>query len=326
MEARINGEQALRRKLRTAGYSNLAIDAVWPQWWSSEADSSTSAQAELRFTVARKLGIRPSSLLYDGEPSFAWSDTTRFKNLGATSIREQQILGGFATSLARVMIAACEQPPPPLSRRVTAMELRNLVTPHDLHDVLTVTWLLGIPVLQTRVFPLRHKRMHAASTSIGGRHAIIVGLATPFPSKASFAIAHELGHLFLGHTREARSFLDIGDPAEGQIDDEEGAANQFALEYLTGSPDPQIDASTADYNSTSLATAARDSGRKLGIDPGVLVQSFAYRHNDWARGTAALQLLGEVDVAAYVNGLARAMFEWTRLSDDDASFLQAALG
>ena len=49
----------LRAKLKQAGLTNQAIDAVWPEWWSDEAESSLSAQAELRFTVPAGWGYHP---------------------------------------------------------------------------------------------------------------------------------------------------------------------------------------------------------------------------------------------------------------------------
>ena len=65
--------QRLRRELRDAGIANSAIDAVWPQWWNDEAEGSLTATAELTYTVARRLGLAPSSL-FAGEPQFLWRD------------------------------------------------------------------------------------------------------------------------------------------------------------------------------------------------------------------------------------------------------------
>ena len=49
--------------------ASVYVDAVWPAWWSDEAEGSPSAQTELRFGVSRRLGIDPRSLLgADEEP------------------------------------------------------------------------------------------------------------------------------------------------------------------------------------------------------------------------------------------------------------------
>jgi hypothetical protein len=83
----------LKKRLHSFGLSDAAIEAVWPQWWSDAADESKSARTELRFGVARRLGIDPSSLIQeDGQPRFLWSSQARFKNLaGETSLEREGI-------------------------------------------------------------------------------------------------------------------------------------------------------------------------------------------------------------------------------------------
>lgn len=56
-------ERSLRARLRATGLTARVVDAAWPAWWSEEAEDSASAMAELQFTLARKLGMSPSSLL-----------------------------------------------------------------------------------------------------------------------------------------------------------------------------------------------------------------------------------------------------------------------
>src|SRR4051794_15887231 len=69
----VTGESAgdLRLRLRRLGLSDDAISAAWPQWWSADAEASPSARAELRFGIARRLGLDPRSLLGEqDEPRF----------------------------------------------------------------------------------------------------------------------------------------------------------------------------------------------------------------------------------------------------------------
>lgn len=88
---------ALRRELRNAGFSKEAIDAAWPKWWNEEAATSPSARAELRFALARNLGISPKSLI-DERVEFVWRDQARFKNLSGQHATEQAALNSFGTS------------------------------------------------------------------------------------------------------------------------------------------------------------------------------------------------------------------------------------
>lgn len=99
--------QALRVELSRAGIVNAAVDAAWPQWWSSEAESSLSATAELTFTIARRLGLSPQDLL-DGEARFVWRDETKFKRLTAVASAEEQALSSFGCALARTAVAGAD--------------------------------------------------------------------------------------------------------------------------------------------------------------------------------------------------------------------------
>ena len=86
----------LRSRLRELGLSSAAIEAAWPGWWSDEANSSLSAQAELRFGVARRLGLDPRSLLDDREaPRFMWREEARFKHLSGEGELEQAGITSF---------------------------------------------------------------------------------------------------------------------------------------------------------------------------------------------------------------------------------------
>ena len=43
--------------LQQLGLSDAAINAAWPEWWSEAAEPSPSASLDLRFSLARKLGL-----------------------------------------------------------------------------------------------------------------------------------------------------------------------------------------------------------------------------------------------------------------------------
>ncbi len=101
----VSTEASLRRELLNAGLTNRAIDAVWPEWWSSDAEMSLSATAELRYTVARRLGISPRSL-FEGPPKFVWRDEAKFKNLGPTTPVEQFILTSFGIAAGALQISS----------------------------------------------------------------------------------------------------------------------------------------------------------------------------------------------------------------------------
>ncbi len=55
------------RLIQRTGLTDDAVTAAWPDWWGQEAEVSASANAELRFSLARKLGLDARTLLGEQE-------------------------------------------------------------------------------------------------------------------------------------------------------------------------------------------------------------------------------------------------------------------
>lgn len=324
-------EQAVRKQLRDSGLTARAIDAVWPEWWSAEAEDSLSATTELRYTLARRLGIAPSSL-FDGPPRFVWKDEARFKNLGTTSDHEAAVLASFAVSVGRCAVAAT--PPPSRSLvGISAAELRSSILASSpvvgLDQLLAAAWGLGIPVIHLALFPLAQKRMHAVGTRVGDRYALLVGRESKFASQVAYYIAHELGHVALQHVADHAALLDVDDPLRaGEVDDEEDTADRFALELLTGSPDPDIVANLENFNGAMLRKAAMEAAADTHVDAGVIALCLAHRTGKWQQAMYALKGIppGEMDVGGHVNDIAMSQFEWSLLSLESEDFLQTVMG
>src|SRR3546814_9837309 len=94
------------RLIRRTGLSESAITAAWPDWWSEAAEASPAAQAELRFSLARKLGLDARSLLGEDQPRFIWNDSTRFKGFSGDPNAERPVIASFGTALTRMLLQA----------------------------------------------------------------------------------------------------------------------------------------------------------------------------------------------------------------------------
>ena len=95
--------KAIRNRLKEAGLSDPLIDAAWPAWWNDDAFASQSAKAELRFAIARKLGLSPESFFHD-DVEFLWKDDARFKHLSNETEDEKSILTSFGISVCRILL------------------------------------------------------------------------------------------------------------------------------------------------------------------------------------------------------------------------------
>lgn len=328
----IAGEREVKRQLKAIGLSEGAIKAAWPAWWSSDADASPSAKLELRFSLARKLGIDPRSLLdAEGTPRFMWRDEARFKHLSGESDEQRAAISSFGRALAALLVSATEATQLP---ELEALSLRALVLKSQpfvrLVDLLSICWSIGIPVVYLRVFPQRRKRMAAMAVRIRERGAILLGRESRYPAQVAFYLAHELGHLLLGHIEGGRAIVDLADshPPPSEDDPEERAADRFALQLLTGSPKPLVATESKRYNAPGLASAVLGAGPKLGIEPGTLALCFGYSTQKWALVNSAMRFIYRHSMPVWdvVNRAALQELKMDRIPEDARSYLTTVLG
>lgn len=324
----------LRLQLKRSGLTDAIIDAAWPSWWTDEADVSSSARLELRFSLARKLGLDPQSLLDEGdEPRFIWRDEARFKNLTREQEQDQAILASFGAALGQVLTAATNEGPDITG--ASAENLRNTVLRDArpfvaLHDLLSLAWSVGIPVVHLQLFPLSQKGMAAMTVRTGRRWAILLGKDSKYPAPVAFYLAHEIGHVALGHAQSGRVIVDFEhDDLHGPGDDEEErAADAFALELLTGEPAPNVLPSKDRYSAAELARVALASANELQIEPGTLALCFGYSTGDWATANAALNRIYAEAKPAWqeINAIAGTQIRFDDLPDELAEYATAVLG
>ena len=324
----------LRLQLKRSGLTDAIIDAAWPSWWSDEAEVSSSARLELRFSLARKLGLDPQSLLEEGdEPRFLWRDEARFKNLTREQEQEQAILASFGAALGQVLTAATSDGPDITG--TSAVDLRRALLTGArpfvaLHDLLSLAWSAGIPVVHLQLFPLPQKGMAGMTVRTGPRWAILLGKDSKYPAPVAFYLAHEIGHVALGHAHSGRVLVDLEhDELHGPGDDEEErAADAYALELLTGEPAPKVLPLKDRYSASELARVALASAHQLQIEPGTLALCFGYSTGDWGTASSALsRIYAEAKpVWQEINALAAAQMRLDGLPDELAEYASAVLG
>jgi hypothetical protein len=321
----------LRWNLKSLGLSDQAVDAAWPDWWSEAAGASASARAELRFSLSRKLGLDPHSLFDNRQPRFIWNDEGKFKRLTTESPSERAAVVSFGASVARALIAAV--PAGPSVTGLTAAALRESILSTQpfvrLVDIIALSWAVGIPVIHLRVFPLPAKRMSAMVIRVDGRFAVLLARDANYPAPIAFYLAHELGHIALGHLGDEVALVDYGDTLQdGHPDEDEQAADRFSLELLTGMPSPTILPEATNYGAASLAQAILQSASELKIEPGTMALCFGHSNSAWEKAFAAMKVIytNEQPVWAEVNKIADAQLDWTSLPSDTAAYVRAVMG
>lgn len=323
-------EHHLIKELRAAGISRAAIEAAWPSWWDESLRDEPSGEAELRFALSRRLGLSAPSLIGE-RVEFTWNNEAFFKHLNAKDEAQRAAITSFGMSIARVLIRATPQGAD--VDGLDAQDLRDAILADrpsvDLTSLLGTCWALGMPVIQLNIFPTEAKSMHAMVVRQGGRHAILLARAARYQAQAAFTLAHEVGHAALGHLAEAPALVDMEDPAsQGSEDEQELAADRFALTLLTGSPEPNIQIEGAQITARGLAKAVATAGPAHRIEPASLALCFGYQHKEWRAAMGALRVLEPepADPGRLINLIAADQLNWDALGDDAADWLQKVLG
>lgn len=322
----------LRRELRRLGLSEPAITAAWPGWWSDDAENSASARAELRFSLARKLGLDPRSLLEDEAPRFVWHDEAKFKRLSTETDQERAAITSFGASIGRALIAGTSEGPS--IEGISAEQLRSNIVPRQpfirLVDLLALGWAIGVPIAYLKVFPLSAKRMCAMAVRVGNRYAVLLGKDAKYPAPIAYYLAHEIGHAALGHLKNETAVVDLRDPLEqgALADDEELAADRFALELLTGNPEFAVSTETRNYTASQLAASVMQTARPLRVEPGTLALCFGHTTGQWRKANAAMRIIYSRGAPVWraVNAIASQQLDWTAVAGDTAAFLRAVMG
>lgn len=327
----------VKKKLKSVGLSDEVVRAVWPSWWSEDAETSTSALNDLKFSVARRLGLAATSLFDEGDATFVWHGAPKFKGLTSRTQLEKSALNAFGSSIGHSLIMGAEEQSENQSGRladgveVRASILRSGAAFVELGELVTLSWALGIPVVHLRVLPLNAKRMAAMTVRLGDRYAILLCRDSGYPAPLAFILAHELGHIACGHLEQDGTLVDqntIGDKQSGASDDEETAADRYALEILTGRAEPVIESNRNARSSTQLAYSVKTASRTERIEPGTLALCYAYETGEWELAQGALKILYQRKRAIWgaINSTARQMLNWENLPRDNAEFLNSVLG
>ncbi len=330
-------DNELRARLRGLGLSRAAIRAAWPRWWSEAAEGSPSARAELKFTVARNLGLDARSLFDELEqPRFLWREEARFKRLMAEDAVERAGITSFGQAVGALVLAASQPTRGPVIDGAAPGDLRRSLLagssqPLGLADVLALSWASGIPVIHLRVFPWTHKRMAAMTVQIAGRHAVLLAKDASYPAPIAFYLGHELGHIALGQVPDGAAVVDLEDGHREQSggDAEELAADEFALTLLTGRRKLRVESSSgAPASGSELARTAIQAGMDLRIDPGVIAEIYGYTTGDWSAVNVALRTIYRRAAPVWdaINRTALRELDIEALPADSAGFLHAVMG
>jgi len=324
----INPMKALYSRLSKVGFTRAYIrKTALPSWWDDEAANSPSGYAHVLLLLSRHLGVELASL-QDSSAAIRLRafGLCKFKKAGNVSEDDLALSRVMATRAAQ--LAAEATPKPFESLPANAGEIRQQILDGNtrwvgLRDLTRWCWDRGIPVLHFDHFPKNARRPHGFAALVQDRPVIVLCKRAKYSAWLLFILAHELGHIALGHISSDGTLID-DHIDEASTDLEEQQANAFALELLTGSATKRIIAVGRWPNASDLAEAAGQLGRSGMIDPGHIVLNYAHSMGPtfYAVGNAALkQLESKNHAVGIVRTEMAERLDWSRLPEDSSEFL-----
>ncbi|QCI15344.1 ImmA/IrrE family metallo-endopeptidase [Pseudomonas putida] len=273
--------QSIYSALHSYGLSKRNLASLMPEWWSAEIEATPGAAQRAKIYLAKALSLQIRAFS-ENPPRVAFDlpNEKRFKLSAKTSEDDVAVAVALAKSGSRIALNAMDgkySPLPASAAQIRARILGGGAQWVGLKQILDLCWESGIPVLHLASPLLGRKKMDGIAMSIKGRPSIVLSNVRK-QGFLLFHLAHELGHIALGHLSENGAIVDDEikkhESEEGR-NYQEIEADRFAIELLTGNADTRLTLPRL-MQARPLADTAIRFGRERQIDPTHAVLNVAH--------------------------------------------------
>ena len=323
----INPMADLDRRLKAVGLTRKILRRmILPDWWDDQIALNPAGYAEGLSWISRHLGLDLAALRDPTRPVvFRDLRVCKFKKSRKATEAQLALARGMATRVAQLVNLATSRPCRSLP--ANASQMRGEILGRDdpwvsFSNLIDYCWSIGIPVVHVTPLP-KSKRPDGLALMVQGRPVIVLCKQGHFTAPMLFVLAHELGHIVLGHVPDDGVLIDE-DLKTNVEDQEERDANQFAVELLNGDADRRYSASGRWPNAAQLAKDAREIGLESRVDPGHVVLNYAHTMGSRFRPVAhaALGILEpRRDALKIVRRKLAEHLDWSSLPEDSSEFL-----
>ncbi len=317
----ISPMQTLYAKLQSLGFQQKKIKQLLPEWWNDDIAKTPAGLQEASLILSKYLSIQYSSLIGDAEPCF---NLPQHKFKHAKNVQELYLSKAVALSAlaGRLTLEAYDTPLAQLES-LSAQSIRETLLNRnypwvDFNILLDYCWEIGIPVIFVENLP--SPKMQGLALQLYDRPVIIL-TSKHKHGYLVFHLAHELGHIILGHVSNDHWIIDEK-INENNDEDIEQAANQFALELLTGQDNAAYKASRNLYPN-QLADSALHVGREHKVDPLHIVLNYGHTNQSMPVANSACKaLVNKLNIREFDQDIAKSTFmqyvDVDRLDDEKA--------
>lgn len=317
-------------RLKPLGFDPGFVRTVLlPDWWDDELASIPANRALAEAAVAKHLKIR-LALLSDPQAPLSLPLTTPFRLKSATRGTNPEVIRPsiliaqrIAALLARSVTNKVANTSQFAAAEVRSHVLRN-ASSVTLEGLLRFCWERGIVVAHLDQLPkgTGFRKFDGLVLFAGDRPCILLAEKHDAPAWLAFHLAHELGHLMLGHVTPDSELLP-DDNLERVVNDQvEDAADAFASELLIGDPHPNL-RTIYGMTAAKLAAAVQNFGTRKQIDPAAFALIYGHNADRMPVAISALKLMNQFTGAR--DQIRRALLEHIsldELSDSEAHFIE----
>ena len=314
--------------------SKFVKETVLPEWWEDSLAEVPFNRSVAEAALASHLGFG-IELLSDPNAPLPPPTLTGvlFKRNRNVSVEKTLASLQVVRRAADLVTYSLSSTQPPLANRLSASEVRKNILDRgesvNLKSLLQFCWSAEIAVIHVSKFPTLSNKFDGVAMCRGGRPVIALTSGRDGPPWLAFYLAHELGHVMLGHVSAANDTI-VDSKLNSEAEDElEIAADQFACELLTGDRKGLQFTPTYGLKGAGLARAALRYVKEADtvIDAGILCLFYCSTAKRWGVAQQALEeLQQEVGGREMVTSAMRAHLDTETYSDSELRFLDATCG
>jgi hypothetical protein len=261
---------------------------IMPSWWQSMTQVTPTNFIQLARALSKVLRLDVQSILkLDASFEFTPIPHQKFKTNKLTEPDQVQLAGHLNSIVAEIVGNSIREPYIAIPN--TPSQIRQeILEKHcnvDLYSLVNYCWEHRLPVIHFDKFPEGTRKPDGIAANFGDHPVIVVGSTRKFSSWLLFIVAHELGHIVLGHVKDG-ILLDENLQTQDR-DDEEKQANRFAVELLFGKIDPYVWNQQLDF--PNLKRISQTYSKRDRVDQGAVLLNYAKQTNDWAKAIGLLK-------------------------------------
>lgn len=268
------------------------VKTYLPDWWEDSIATTEEGFQESLWLIANTFHIDFKTLNLsisgDSNPQYRLPNH-QFKY--SVNLDQDKLKPAVAVAMlaAKITLNSFEKPLADLSS-LSAESIREKLLSDgnqwiDFKVLVQYCWSIGIPVIFIKEIP--SPKMDGLALSQNDRPVIVLTKNDDY-GVLVFHLAHELGHIILGHIKENGMMIDKK-IVKDEEDDLEIEANAFALELLTGKANKKYTAGK--ISPKALAESVLNKAKEESIDPLHIILNYGYSNNNFAFAKQVLQLL-----------------------------------